>query len=418
MLRNDTQALKKTVKRFRDFFDQFNDAFIEREDIVFRLMLALLNRQHLLVMGPPGTAKTAVSTQVFNNIIGDTTFFEVELTKFMTDDGLFGPYNVRKMREDGVLEHNVDGMLPEATFARLGEFLDANVATQRSLLSALNERQLKRGRQQIQMPLMTAYCDTNTDAARFLELHPDSWAVLDRLMFITSVGYVQTDANVAEMVKRYQSGRTRRIEHKLDFADIRDLSDLVVGQPSLFTDQLVQKYYGLAVVKYREERRKLLQDPKKRVGIIMPEISDRRVCIASQLAETAAVLDARLHVKFEDLLLCGHALGSTKQEFEVWKSVLDNLLNQFQQERATDITLAQNAALQAISAQLDLVDVSAADVDNTKRTLETIIAQLEEIPASDGAIEEGRTKLVQLCASKRTQLRDRILSSHGFVEGA
>ena len=79
--------------------------------------------------------------------------FDYLLTRFTEPNEIFGPFDIRRLRE-GELITNTEGMLPEAALAFLDELLNANSAILNSLLMALNERVFRRGRETRQLPLL------------------------------------------------------------------------------------------------------------------------------------------------------------------------------------------------------------------------------------------------------------------------
>ncbi len=79
--------------------------------------------------------------------------FDYLLTRFTEPNELFGPFDIRKLRE-GDLVTNTEGMLPEADFVFLDELLNANSAILNSLLMALNERSFRRGRETRKLPAL------------------------------------------------------------------------------------------------------------------------------------------------------------------------------------------------------------------------------------------------------------------------
>src|SRR3989338_7280882 len=163
----------------------------------------MIQRQHLLAFGKPGTAKTAVCDRAFEGI-ENAEKFRIELAMSILDDAIFGPYNVKKLREEGILEHNIDGMLPRADLARLGGVLD-----------------------------------TNKDPGEFLAKNAHAWAVLDRLLFMTEVHYLDDPKDITEMVLRFQSGKVGSVTTTIKLEMIHRLSELVVFPPSLIRDQLL-----------------------------------------------------------------------------------------------------------------------------------------------------------------------------------
>ena len=79
--------------------------------------------------------------------------FDYLLTRFTEPNELFGPFDIRKLRE-GELVTNTEGMLPEASLVFLDELLNANSAILNSLLLVLNERVFRRGRETRRLPTL------------------------------------------------------------------------------------------------------------------------------------------------------------------------------------------------------------------------------------------------------------------------
>ena len=113
--------------------------------------ICLAGRENLFLLGPPGTAKSAMVKELSKLVNGKT--FEYLLTRFTEPNELFGPFDIRKLRE-GDLVTNTDGMLPEANLIFLDELLNANSAILNSLLMVLNEKVFRRGRENRPLPVV------------------------------------------------------------------------------------------------------------------------------------------------------------------------------------------------------------------------------------------------------------------------
>src|SRR5204863_2101247 len=95
--------------------------------------------------------KSALVNQLAARMEGRT--FDYLLTRFTEPNELFGPFDIRKLR-DGELVSNTEGMLPEASLVFLDELLNANSAILNSLLGVLNERVFRRGRETRPLPTL------------------------------------------------------------------------------------------------------------------------------------------------------------------------------------------------------------------------------------------------------------------------
>jgi len=86
--------------------------FLERNDIVDGLLAALLCRQHVLLLGPPGTAKSLLASSLAE-MIQPARHFSWLLTKFSTQEEIFGPISLSALQQDRVARITT-GKLPEA----------------------------------------------------------------------------------------------------------------------------------------------------------------------------------------------------------------------------------------------------------------------------------------------------------------
>src|SRR6266700_1515461 len=118
--------------------------FIGKDEIIDLLGICLVGGENLFILGPPGTAKSALVHHLAALLEGRT--FDYLLTRFTEPNELFGPFDIRKLRE-GELLTNTEGMLPEASLVVLDELLNDNSAILNSLLTALNERIFRRGKE-------------------------------------------------------------------------------------------------------------------------------------------------------------------------------------------------------------------------------------------------------------------------------
>ncbi len=126
------------------------EGLVERETLVELIILAAVAQEHVLIIGPPGTAKSVAVHRVAETIGG--RYFEYLLGRFTEPNEIFGPIDLRKLKE-GLVETEVSGMLPEAEIAFLDEIFQGSTAILNTLLGILNEREFRRGHTRIHCPL-------------------------------------------------------------------------------------------------------------------------------------------------------------------------------------------------------------------------------------------------------------------------
>ena len=166
--------------------DYLKRVFVGKDEIVDLLAICLIARENMFLLGPPGTAKSAIVREFAKAIEGGKNF-EYLLTRFTEPNEIFGPFDIRKLRE-GDLVTNTEGMLPEASMVFLDEIFNANSAILNSLLMALNERIFRRGRETRKLPALTFIGASNA-----LPEEEVLQALLDRFLVRVPCDYVDPD---------------------------------------------------------------------------------------------------------------------------------------------------------------------------------------------------------------------------------
>jgi len=123
---------------------------VEREALAELIALSAVAGEHVLVIGPPGTAKSEAVRRIARAV--DARLFEYLLGRFTEPSEIFGPIDLRRLKE-GFVETETAGMLPEAELAFLDEVFKGSTAILNTLLGILNERVFRRGHTLVRCPL-------------------------------------------------------------------------------------------------------------------------------------------------------------------------------------------------------------------------------------------------------------------------
>lgn len=183
--------MNKHVKQLSEVLAYIKETFVGKDNIVDLLGICLVANENAFLLGPPGTAKSAI-VRMLSSCIKDGKNFEYLLTRFTEPSEIFGPFDIRKLKE-GDLVTNVEGMLPEASMVFLDEIFNANSAILNSLLMALNEKVFRRGKQLIKLPALTF-----VGASNLLPEEETLEALLDR--FLIRVKCDNVDPELLEQV--------------------------------------------------------------------------------------------------------------------------------------------------------------------------------------------------------------------------
>src|SRR5579859_3856917 len=134
------------------------DRFLGKDEVIRLLCIAVLAGEHAVLIGPPGTAKSAL-LRTFARML-DAAYFEYLLTRFTEPNEIFGPVDIAAFRE-GKYQRRTEGMLPEAEIVFLDEVFKSNSAILNSLLTLLNERRYTSGGEVVRCPLLSAFGASN-----------------------------------------------------------------------------------------------------------------------------------------------------------------------------------------------------------------------------------------------------------------
>lgn len=280
------------AKRLLDHvLNPMKQTFVGKDEIIDLLGISLVANENLFLLGPPGTAKSALVNDLCRRLQG--TSFEYLLTRFTEPNEIFGPFDITKLRE-GVLVTNTEGMLPESSLAFLDELLNANSAILNSLLTVLNERVFRRGRETIKIPTLMI-----VGASNHLPEDEALRALFDRfLLRVQCVGVPDDDLGaVLDAGWKLERDATSDQAPAVTVEDIRRLSELV---PHVSLEEIRPAYLEL-VLRLR------------RAGL---DISDRRAVKLQGLMAASALMCGRMNVLISDLWILRY-IWEAEEEVEL-----------------------------------------------------------------------------------------------------
>lgn len=192
MIHPPSHAYPQAAQAFRHFFQELREAYLERETLFTQIELALLSREHVLVVGPPGTAKSAIASAVLGRIVdersGQPSLFAKQIAESTVQTDLIGPVDFKVLTETGRTEYLTDDGMLGATHAFLDEVFDGRDMLLRSILNVLHERELKHGRRVTSGRIECAIMTSNRYLSEVLARSPELLlAFADRLSFISFV---------------------------------------------------------------------------------------------------------------------------------------------------------------------------------------------------------------------------------------
>ena len=153
------QSVHEASASLRAVISATTKGLVEREALVEMVALSAVAEEHVLVIGPPGTAKSEAVRRIARATGGQ--YFEYLLGRFTEPSEIFGPVDLHKLK-DGLVETDTLGMLPEADIAFLDEIFQGSTAILNTLLGILNERVFRRGHTNVRCPLRVCVGASNS----------------------------------------------------------------------------------------------------------------------------------------------------------------------------------------------------------------------------------------------------------------
>src|SRR6201981_632518 len=201
-----------STTKFAAIRDKLNHVFLERTELIDGALCALLSASHVLVIGPPGTAKSMLADEICRRIEG-ANYFQWLLTKFSTPEEIFGAVSLKGLEQDDY-RRVTDNKLPETHIAFLDEIFKANSSILNALLTVINERVFHNGRERVQVPLITMFGASNE-----LPDEDELTALYDRFMLRFMADYITEEHGFIRMM----AGSAQQARTTLTFAELEHL---------------------------------------------------------------------------------------------------------------------------------------------------------------------------------------------------
>ncbi|HEY0714164.1 MAG TPA: AAA family ATPase [Polyangia bacterium] len=324
--------LAQVGARLRDVGRVLGERFLDKEELIRLLSVTLLAGEHMLIVGPPGTAKSALVRHLARLV--DARYFEYLLTRFSEPSELFGPVDIQAFRE-GVYVRRTGSMLPEAELVFLDEIFKSNSAILNSLLGVLNERRFFTGSTTIKVPLASLFGATNeipNDEAlaalfdRFLVR-----ALSENLDSFHFLGLLDRGIKAEVLASNEADERPRPL---VSLADIRKVHGRM-GELLRFSDEFLARYKGL-LFQIRSE------------GVT---VSDRRAVKLLKLFAASALLDGRATVNDADFFVLKHVWNSVDQA-PLLRDIVGPVLERHHRDNPEDRRLTSAIDLDTVLAEL------------------------------------------------------------------
>lgn len=262
-------------------------------------LLAALAGESILLLGPPGIAKSMVSRRLSGAFACARTF-EYLMSRFSTPDEIFGPVSISRLKANDCYERATDGYLPSADVAFLDEIWKAGPAIQNTLLTIINEKRYLNGNRMMQVPLKLLVAASNELPTQGEGLE----ALWDRFLVRVMCQPIGQERNFRQMLRNPlpTSPRGGAPFTQEEYAEVQQMSAAVtVPDEVLDVIQVIRQRLQDVAIEGEDVHRRLY-------------VSDRRWKKIVGLMRTSAVIHDRREVQVADLMVAVPCLWNEPEE--------------------------------------------------------------------------------------------------------
>lgn len=300
--------LQSAQAKMSQIFVEMNNIFVERDELIKLMELAIVTGTNLLMLGPPGTAKSAITYEMCGRI-ENANYFQWMLNKTSDPSEILGPFSVKEMENDKFMRITT-GKLPEAHIAFMDEVFKSNAPTLNALLTIMNEHIFYNDGKPVDVPLISMFGASN-------EPPEDETldAMYDRFIFRMNVQYIHDAANKKRMHSNYVDNRAGLLN--------------LVNKTTITLDE----------VKVLQEAAKSVKVPKdiinKFIRLISDlerqavHISDRRQNECFKVMQGSAILAGRNTVGLDDFKSLIYVLWEKEEHIPLIESSILKMVNPY-----------------------------------------------------------------------------------------
>ena len=327
------------IERFKLLLREMNRGIYEKETEISLSLLAALAGESIILLGPPGVAKSMVARQL-KNAFREAHSFEYLMSRFSTPDEIFGPVSIQKLKTSDTYERAVDGYLPTADVVFLDEIWKAGPAIQNTLLTVINEKIFRNGNREMHLPLKLLVAASNELPAKGEGLE----ALWDRFVIRIESRPIKMEKNFQAMLLEVKS-EERRVKKQSSAAEGKANSTAcsfnlfddtasdkqIDADVSISAEEYEQWSKAIDKIGVKEEVLDAISSIRKSLRAVNVDeaaerrniyVSDRRWKNIVRLLRTSAFVQDRAEVAVCDLLPIYHCLWQEPEERDAIRQIV------------------------------------------------------------------------------------------------
>ncbi|ACX73048.1 ATPase associated with various cellular activities AAA_5 [Methanocaldococcus vulcanius M7] len=312
------------MKKIEKIRWELNSYFLERREEVDVALTSILANEHVVFLGNPGVAKSQLIRAVASHVNAD--YFEKLITRFTTEDELFGPLSIKELKDNDRFVRKTSGYLPTAEIAFLDEVFKANSSILNALLSIINERLYHNGDRIEKVPLISLFGASNE-----LPEENELLAFYDRFLFRKTIKGIKNYENLKKLVKLDENYKPKT---KISVKDV------------LKMQEKAKKVEIDGIIDY-------LIDIKKKLSQNHIYISDRRFKKSVKAVKCFAYLNGKKEAEVEDLDILRHVYWEDIEDILIVSKVVFDITNKY-----ADQVLEKAEIIKNLKNELKYIDIN------------------------------------------------------------
>ena len=319
------------IERFKLLLQEMNRGIYEKETEISLSLLAALAGESIILLGPPGVAKSMVARQL-KTAFREAQSFEYLMSRFSTPDEIFGPVSIQKLKTSDTYERAVEGYLPTADVVFLDEIWKAGPAIQNTLLTVINEKIFRNGNREMHLPLKLLVAASNELPAKGEGLE----ALWDRFVIRIESRPIKMEKNFRAMLLEVKSSlevksEERRVKNSTDLFEDTISDEQIGADVSISPAEYAEWSQAIDKIGVKEEVLDAISRIRKALRAVNVDeaaerrniyVSDRRWKNIVRLLRTSAFMQDREEVDICDLLPIYHCLWQEPEERDAIRSIV------------------------------------------------------------------------------------------------
>lgn len=301
-------VLQSAQAKMSQIFVEMNNLFVERDELIKLMELAIVTGTNLLMLGPPGTAKSAITYEMCGRI-ENANYFQWMLNKTSDPSEILGPFSVKEMENDKFMRITT-GKLPEAHIAFMDEVFKSNAPTLNALLTIMNEHIFYNDGKPVEVPLISMFGASNEPPE-----DESLDAMYDRFIFRMNVQYIHDAANKKRMHSNYVDNRAGLLN--------------MVNKTTITLEEVQALQAAAKTVKVPKDIInkfiRLISDLDRQAV----HISDRRQNECFKVMQGSAVLAGRNNVTLDDFKSLVYVLWEKEEHIPLIESSILKMVNPY-----------------------------------------------------------------------------------------